>query len=84
MKLVWAAIAAIAIAMGAGSASAQPADPENTLYIELFCGRVVIQLRPDLAPLHVRLDDGRLTAVFGAHESISAATRECPDDERQG
>ena len=53
MKLIWAAIAAIAIAAGAGSASAQPADPENTLYIELFCGRVVIQLRPDLAPLHV-------------------------------
>ncbi len=53
MKLVWAAVAAIAIAIGAGSASAQPADPENTLYIELFCGRVVIQLRPDLAPLHV-------------------------------
>jgi peptidylprolyl isomerase len=28
-------------------------DPENTLYLDLSQGRVVIQLRPDLAPLHV-------------------------------
>lgn len=35
------------------SASAQGTDPENTLYLELKDGRVVIQLRPDLAPNHV-------------------------------
>ena len=36
------------------SASAQPAlDPQNTLYMDLKGGRVVIRLRPDLAPLHV-------------------------------
>jgi peptidylprolyl isomerase len=35
-------------------AAAQPKlDPENTLYMELKTGRVVIQLLPDLAPLHV-------------------------------
>ena len=34
------------------SDSAQP-DPENTLYIDLKDGRVVVQLRPDLAPKHV-------------------------------
>ncbi len=28
-------------------------DPENTLYLELETGRVVIALRPDLAPNHV-------------------------------
>src|SRR3954465_113294 len=28
-------------------------DPENTLYVELTHGRVVIRLRPDLAPQHV-------------------------------
>lgn len=28
-------------------------DPENTLYLDLKDGRVVIQLRPDLAPKHV-------------------------------
>jgi peptidylprolyl isomerase len=28
-------------------------DPENTLYLELSSGRVVIKLRPDLAPKHV-------------------------------
>ena len=36
------------------SASAAPAlEPENTLYLDLPAGRVVIQLRPDLAPNHV-------------------------------
>ncbi len=36
------------------SASAAPAlDPENTVYLDLPAGRVVIQLRPDLAPNHV-------------------------------
>ncbi|HET6321068.1 MAG TPA: peptidylprolyl isomerase, partial [Hyphomicrobium sp.] len=29
------------------------ADPENTLIIETTQGRVVIELRPDLAPKHV-------------------------------
>lgn len=28
-------------------------DPENTLYIDLKYGRVVIEMRPDLAPNHV-------------------------------
>jgi len=28
-------------------------DPENTLYLDLADGRVVIKLRPDLAPAHV-------------------------------
>ena len=35
----------------ANDASAQ--DLENTLYLDLKDGRVVIQLRPDLAPNHV-------------------------------
>ncbi|MCX2722731.1 peptidylprolyl isomerase [Roseibium salinum] len=34
-------------------AGAQETDPENTLYLDLKDGRVVIQLRPDLAPDHV-------------------------------
>ena len=29
-------------------------DPENTLHLDLQQGRVVIQLRPDLAPMHVQ------------------------------
>ena len=29
-------------------------DPENTLYLDLKDGRVVIELRPDLAPNHVK------------------------------
>ncbi|MBH63170.1 MAG: peptidylprolyl isomerase [Alphaproteobacteria bacterium] len=33
--------------------NAMAADPENTIYLELEHGRVVIELRPDLAPNHV-------------------------------
>ena len=29
-------------------------DPENTLYLDLKDGRVVIELRPDIAPQHVK------------------------------
>ncbi len=40
-----------AAGLGAGAARAQPAlDPENTLYMDLKYGRVVIELFPDLAP----------------------------------
>ena len=35
------------------AASAQTLDPENTIYVDVPAGRVVIQLRPDLAPNHV-------------------------------
>ena len=31
----------------------RPLDPENTLYVELSAGRVVIELAPAFAPLHV-------------------------------
>jgi peptidylprolyl isomerase len=34
-------------------AEARTMDPENTLYLDLSHGRVVIALRPDLAPNHV-------------------------------
>ena len=39
--------------MMAPMTDSQAADPENTLYLELKDGRVVIELRPDLAPKHV-------------------------------
>lgn len=37
-----------------GGANAMAADLENTLYLDLKDGRVVIELRPDLAPNHVK------------------------------
>jgi cyclophilin family peptidyl-prolyl cis-trans isomerase len=37
----------------AAATGAEAADPENTLVIELATGRVLIELRPDLAPQHV-------------------------------
>ena len=36
-----------------GPATALKLDPENTIYLDLKDGRVVIRLRPDLAPNHV-------------------------------
>lgn len=40
--------------LAATSAQAAPLrDPENTLYLQLKDGRVVIELRPDMAPQHV-------------------------------
>ncbi|MBV8915671.1 MAG: peptidylprolyl isomerase [Acetobacteraceae bacterium] len=35
------------------SETSHQSDPENTLYVDLPHGRVVIRLRPDLAPQHV-------------------------------
>ncbi len=35
------------------SEAAPPTDPENTLYMDIKGGRVVIQLLPDIAPKHV-------------------------------
>ncbi len=43
----------IAACAFAAEASAASEDLENMLYLELSSGRVVIQLRPDLAPDHV-------------------------------
>lgn len=44
-----------ALALGAATTvqGARAADPENTLYLDLEWGRVVIEMRPDLAPGHV-------------------------------
>lgn len=44
---------AILLAMFAMTTAAAAADPENTLLLELKDGTVVIELRPDLAPMHV-------------------------------
>src|SRR6476660_2308254 len=41
------------LAVAAPSHAAPPVDPANTLVLELTTGKVVIQLRPDLAPKHV-------------------------------
>ncbi len=41
------------LAAPANSAPVKGLDPENTLYMDLKYGRVVIKLRPDLAPNHV-------------------------------
>jgi peptidylprolyl isomerase len=52
-----AVVAVLAVALLALlplSAGAKSLDPENTLYMQLTYGRVVIQLRPDLAPNHVK------------------------------
>ncbi|MFM2045330.1 MAG: hypothetical protein RLY86_3906 [Pseudomonadota bacterium] len=42
-----------ALFLTATVAAAQPADLENTLFLDLTAGSVVIEMRPDLAPRHV-------------------------------
>ena len=44
---------ALGLMMSDADAQAPALDPENTLYMDLKDGRVVIRLRPDLAPKHV-------------------------------
>jgi peptidylprolyl isomerase len=45
--------AVLTVALAAVSYGSRAASPENTLYLDLKDGRVVIELRPDLAPKHV-------------------------------
>ncbi len=54
MRRILNILAALFISLTAGAAAAQTqGDLENMLYLELAAGRVVIKLRPDLAPNHV-------------------------------
>jgi peptidylprolyl isomerase len=52
-RTLFTACAALGLAGSAVPAFAQATDPENTLYMDLKQGRVVIQLLPDVAPKHV-------------------------------
>jgi peptidylprolyl isomerase len=53
-KAKWNMVAAMLGAAVIGSTgNASAADLENTLYLDLTSGRVVIEMRPDLAPNHV-------------------------------
>jgi peptidylprolyl isomerase len=45
-------LGSLALTMVISSASAQERDLDNTLYMDLECGRVVIELRSDSAPKH--------------------------------
>ncbi len=46
-------LGSLVLIMAASASPAGAQDLENTLYLELQYGRVVIQMRPDLAPQHV-------------------------------
>ncbi len=47
------ALALSIAAFAASNAAAQDSDPQNTLILETKNGKIVIRLRPDLAPKHV-------------------------------
>jgi peptidylprolyl isomerase len=51
MRLIPSLLAAIFLT--AAPAAAQGTDPENTIYMDVPAGRVVIELLPDVAPQHV-------------------------------
>ena len=46
-------LGSIVLAMTTLTGGAGAQDPENTIYLDVDAGRVVIQLRPDIAPNHV-------------------------------
>ncbi len=48
-----AALVAAFLLMPLAASAAETLDPENTIYMDVPAGRVVIKLRPDLAPKHV-------------------------------
>ncbi len=52
MKRFILSLAALSLSSGLAFAQAD-LDPQNTIYLDLKDGRVVIKLRPDLAPKHV-------------------------------
>jgi cyclophilin family peptidyl-prolyl cis-trans isomerase len=52
MKKLVIALSALLLSTGVSLAQAA-LDPQNTIYLDLKDGRVVIKLRPDLAPKHV-------------------------------
>ena len=54
MKRLFACLAVImSLVLAPAMPQAQTLDPQNTLYLDLKDGRVVIRLRPDIAPNHV-------------------------------
>ncbi len=63
-----AALVVVLIA-GLSAASANAAEPENTLIIELETGAVEIALRPDLAPQHV--ERIKQLARDGAYDNVA-------------
>jgi len=56
MKSLFARVSALTVIFGLSLSAARAADkydPENTIYLDLKDGRVIIELKPDLAPQHV-------------------------------
>ena len=60
---------ALALFACAAAVHAQAPDPQNTLVIELKTGRVLIKLRPDLAPKHV--ERAKLLAKDGFYNGLT-------------
>ena len=66
---------ALAFLAFASVTQAQAPDPQNTLVIELKTGKVLIKLRPDLAPKHVeRVKRSPSRASTTASSSIASST----------
>ncbi len=59
---------ALALVAFASTTWAQAPDPNNTLVIELKTGKVLIKLRPDLAPKHV--ERAKVLAKQGFYDGI--------------
>jgi peptidylprolyl isomerase len=61
-------VALLVLAAAVPAARAQAPDPNNTLVVELKTGKVLIKLRPDLAPKHV--ERAKTLAKQGFYDGI--------------
>ncbi len=52
-RTIVSGLALVPLAGSGALAQTAPADPQNTVFLETKDGRIVIRLRPDLAPRHV-------------------------------
>ena len=64
------------ILAGSPAADWRPLDPDNTLYLQLPGGRVIIELSPDFSPRHV----ANVRALARAHYWDGAAIVRVQDD----
>jgi peptidylprolyl isomerase len=68
MRLITGLVLAICVAAGGGCSDGTKSDSGDTLVIELKTGKVLVKMRPDLAPKHV--ERVKLLAKEGFYDGI--------------
>ena len=74
MRLVLGLVVTLVLAAAVPAAAAD-LDPQNTVFMDLTYGRVVIKLRPDLAPKHVEQVKALVQEAAQTYEQPEAVVR---------